>query len=71
MGGILGFVGEFEWVGSLSLSLLATAGPMGLALLAGGVQPPLSEKKSRTSGQRERGNERRKSMNLITLGEER
>lgn len=55
----MGFVGEFEWVGSVSLSLLATAGPMGMALLAGGVQSPLSEK-SRTSAQRRWGKEGRK-----------
>lgn len=46
IGGILGSVGKIVWAGSLSLSslsLLATAGPMGMALLAGCVQSSFSD----------------------------
>lgn len=72
----MGSVGEMVWAGSLSLSslsLLATAGPAGMALVAGGVQSPLSDeeeqKRFSTRGDGEmRGGGVSKSMNHIMLG---
>lgn len=40
---------------SLSLSLLATAGPKGVALLAGGVQPPFVREEEQNFSAEEMG----------------